>query len=55
MKISKLYSKRAKGASKAVKTNNTSLKTASFRHEFHVLSAEDINNNRAKAYEYLVF
>lgn len=55
MKISKLYRKRVKSTSKVVNTNNTPLKSSPIRHEFNVLSADEINNNRSKAYQYLVF
>jgi hypothetical protein len=55
MKISKLYSKNTKSASKAVKTNASISKSTAIRHEFRVLSADEINNNRSNAYDYLVF
>lgn len=53
MKISKLYSKKAKIASKAVRVNNSTSKIAMVRHEFRVISADEINNNRSSAYQYL--
>lgn len=53
MKISKLYSKKAVCASKAVKANNLTSKIASVKHEFRVISADEINNNRSNAYQYL--
>lgn len=56
MKISKLYSKRATVASKAVKVNNsTSKKVAKVKHDFRVISADEINSNRSNAYQYLAF
>lgn len=55
MKISKLYGKKVVKASKAVKTNNSTSKSTTIRHEFRVLSADEINNNRSNAYQYLVF
>lgn len=55
MKISKLYSKKAVKASKAVKTNASTSKSTAIRHEFRVISADEINNNRSNAYQYLAF
>lgn len=56
MKISKFNSKRSKVASKAVKTTKIEPNTASsFRHEFRVLTADDVNKQRSSAYQYLVF
>jgi hypothetical protein len=55
MKISKIYSKKAVKASKAVITNASTSKNTKIRHEFRVLSADEINNNRSNAYQYLVF
>lgn len=55
MKISKLTSKRVKGASKAAKTNAIISKNTTVRHKFHVLSADEVNKNRSNAYDYLVF
>jgi hypothetical protein len=52
MKISKLHSKTVIKASKAVKTNASS---STIRHEFRVISADEINNNRSNAYQYLSF
>lgn len=54
MGISKLTSMKSKSASKAVKAKITST-SGTVKHEFRVLSAEDVNNNRAKAYSYIVF
>ncbi|MCZ8170020.1 MULTISPECIES: hypothetical protein [Flavobacterium] len=56
MKISKLYRKDTQGASKVIKTNNSSSKHApKVKHDFRVISADEINNNRSNAYQYLAF
>lgn len=55
MKISKLYSKKAKAVSKAVKVSNSASNIAVVKHEFRVISADEINNNRSNAYKYLAF
>ena len=56
MKFSKLQSRKAKLASKVVKANSNSTPAKSkVIHEFRVISPEEINNNRPKAYNYLVF
>lgn len=55
MKISKLYGKKAKVASKAVKVSNSTSNIALVKHEFRVISADEINNNRSSAYQYLAF
>jgi hypothetical protein len=55
MIISKLYGKKAKIASKAVKVSNSASKIAKVKHEFRVISADEINNNRSSAYQYLAF
>lgn len=57
MKISKLTATKSKLSlkltnKKASKTNDS---IKAFKHQFQVLTAEDINNSRAKAYEFLVF
>lgn len=33
--------------------NKVATNAVSFKHEFRVLSADEINNNRSKAYQYL--
>jgi hypothetical protein len=55
MKISKLYSKGTRSVSKTVKTNTSTSNSTTIRHKFRVLSADEINNNRSSAYQYLVF
>lgn len=55
MKISKLNSNKAVKASKAVKTNASTSKISTVRHEFRVISADEINKNRSNAYQYLAF
>jgi len=54
MKFSKLHFKKAMRASKAVKTNGLTSQPSSVKHEFRVISADEINNNRSNAYQYLV-
>jgi hypothetical protein len=55
MKISKLYTKGSKSVSKTVKTNTSVSNSTTIRHKFRVLSADEINNSRSNAYQYLVF
>ncbi|SFU59755.1 hypothetical protein SAMN05216480_10942 [Pustulibacterium marinum] len=50
--MSKL-SKKAKGSS--LKTVNTKSFSKTTRHKFVSIPNEDVNNNRARAYEYLAF
>lgn len=55
MKISKLSIRRSFRASKAAKTNKISSTTQAFKHEFRVLTTEDVNKDRSNAYQYLTF
>ncbi len=55
MKVSKLSLKKSgKGkpfSGKAVSGSST----AEFKHQFRVISAEEVNQNRPKAYQFLAF
>ena len=53
MKFSKLRQSKISATSNADKLKKTNAKVKAFKHEFCVLSADDVNNNRAKAYQYL--
>jgi hypothetical protein len=58
MKISKLTVTKSKLSSKLTSKGEASKTNGSikaFKHQFQVLSADDIYNNRAKAYEFLVY
>ncbi len=51
--FSKLNNKKKVSTSKAVKAKNGVNKSTPFKHEFCVLSADEINSKRSKAYQYL--
>lgn len=52
-KISKLYGKSSAMTSKTAKTNKVTTAKGAFKHEFRVLTAEDVNSSRSSAYKYL--